>query len=405
MGNNNMSWHERLHKTMPHGSCTTSKNPVYLPDEPEIIVRGNGCRVWDDKGREFIDFRNGLGPVTLGYCYPEVDEAIKTQLKNGIIYGHPTALEAEVSEMVCERIPCAEQARFLKTGGEACAAAIYIARAYTGKDHIIQIGYNGWLNSLGVGAQVLPNQTSTDKPGVPAQVSALFHPTKWNDEAAIEKLFDEYSGNVAAVIVAANYPNFEEGKTFYPWLREITKKHGALLIFDEIVTGFRVAVGGVQEYFGVKPDLCVFAKGIANGMPLSIFAGTREVMKTCEKPGFSISSTYGGETLSLAVCRTVMQEYEKHDVIGHIWEHGSYMWGELDRMFVEKNIPIRMVGVAPCKVFSVQPGAPADIQERLYRTAYRNGVALYRVSYVNFSHKKDDIDEALKRMSCALDEI
>ncbi len=405
MSDQKKSWHERLHATMPHGSSTTSKNPVYIPDEPEIIVRGKGCRVYDDKGREFIDFRNSLGPVTLGYCYPDVDDAIKAQLENGIIFGHPTALEAEVSEMFCERVPCAEQAKFLKTGGEACAAAIYIARAYTGKDHIIQIGYNGWLNSLGVGAKVLPNQTSVAKPGVPAQISAFYHPAGWNNREQIENLFDEYKDNVAAIIVAADYKDFELGREFYPWLCEITKKNGSLLILDEIVTGFRVALGGVQEYFGFKPDLCVYAKGIANGMPLSVYAGSKEVMQTCKMPGFSISSTYGGETLSLAACRAVMQVHAKHDVIGHIRTEATYGWGELNKMLVEKDIPVRMMGVEACKQVTIQPGAPADMHKRFFSAAYRNGVSLYNGCYVNFSHKRSDIDEMLERMSRAIKEL
>ncbi len=405
MSNQNKSWHERLHATMPHGSSTTSKNPVYIPDEPEIIVRGKGCRVWDDKGREFIDFRNSLGPVTLGYCYPDVDEAIKAQLENGIIFGHPTALEAEVSEMFCERVPCAEQAKFLKTGGEACAATIYIARAYTGKNHIIQIGYNGWLNSLGVGAKILPNQTSMEKPGVPAQVSALYHPVAWNDTAAIERIFSEYNDDIAAIIVAASYSEFEKGETFYPWLREFTKKHNSLLILDEIVTGFRVALGGVQEYFGFKPDLCVYAKGIANGMPLSIYAGSKEVMQTCKKPGFSISSTYGGETLSLAACRAVMQVHAKHNVIGHIWEQATYAWDKLNDMLIAKDIPVRMTGVAPIKQVTMQADAPADMHKRFFSAAYRNGVSFYNAAYVNFSHKREDLDEVLQRMSRAIEEL
>lgn len=405
MSNQNMSWHERLKATMPNGSSTTSKRPTLLPDEPEVIMRGKGCRVYDEKGREFIDFRNSLGPVTLGYCYPEVDEAIKAQLENGIIYGHPTAIEAEVSEMLCERIPCAEQARFLKTGGEACSATIRIARAYTGKEHIIQIGYNGWLNSLASGARVLPTQETKVIPGVPDAISQLYHAAKWNDEELMTQLFDKYAGNVAAVIVSADYANIEAGRTFYPFLREITRKNGALLIYDEIVTGFRVRLGGVQEYFGVNPDLCVFAKGIANGMPLSVYAGTREVMKTCEMPGFSISSTYGGETLSLAACRAVMQVHAKHDVIGHIWNEGNFLWDNVNKIFEQKNIPIRMEGIAPCKSIEVQAGAPADTYANFMRAAYRNGVSLYGVSYTNFSHKHDDILEVIQRLSKACDEM
>lgn len=403
--NQNAAWTERLQKTMPHGSSTTSKKPAYLPEEPEVIARGKGCRVWDDKGREFIDFRNSLGPVTLGYCYPAVDEAIAEQMKNGIVYGHPTTLECEVSEMLCERIPCAEQARFLKTGGEACAATIRIARAYTGREHIIQIGYNGWLNTLASGARVLPTQEAKTIPGVPAAISELYHAVHWNDTETLTALFDKYPDNIAAVIVAADYGNFEAGRTFYPFLRELTKKNGALLIYDEIVTGFRVALGGVQEYFGVLPDLCVFAKGIANGMPLSVYAGTREVMKTCEMPGFSISSTYGGETLSLAACKAVMRTHQENDVVGHIWREGEYLWGAVNQLFAEKGIPMEMRGIAPCKQFAACPGAPAETVGSFFRSAYANGVSLYGVSYVNFSHKRTDVEETIQRLTRAMDQM
>lgn len=400
------SWNSRLKNTMPNGSSTTSKAPKLLPEEPEVIVRGKGCRVWDDKGREFIDFRNSLGPVTLGYCYPEVDNAIKAQLENGIAYGHPSAIECEVSELLCECIPCAEQVRFLKTGGEACAAAIYIARAYTGHEHIIQIGYNGWLNTLATGASVLPYQKAENaKPGVPSGISAYYHAVDWNDEDTINALFNEYRDNIAAVIVAANYGEFDKGATFYPFLREITSKNNALLIYDEIVTGFRVALGGVQEYFGVIPDLCVFAKGIANGMPLSVYAGKREIMKTCEMPGFSISSTLGGETLSLAACRAVINTYRTKNVVEHIKTHGEYIWSRLNKMFEENGVPIQLKGVPQCPQFRLQDGADPDIMTRFMRAAYKNGVSLYGVSYVNFSHSYSDLDETLGRLNRAIKEV
>jgi len=159
----NQEWYERLQQVMPFGSSTCSKKAQYLPDEPSVIVRGKGCRVWDAEGREFIDFRNSLGPITLGYRFSAVDDAIREQLDNGIIFGHPHPLECEVAEMLCEVVPCAEQARFLKTGGEAMAACIRLARAFTGRDHVIQIGYNGWINSLASGARVLPGQVPEPK--------------------------------------------------------------------------------------------------------------------------------------------------------------------------------------------------------------------------------------------------
>ncbi|NLB80280.1 MAG: aminotransferase class III-fold pyridoxal phosphate-dependent enzyme [Clostridiaceae bacterium] len=399
-------WNKRLIDTMPKGSSTASKAPKYLPEEPEVILRGRGCRVWDDKAHEFIDFRNALGPVTLGYCYPEVDQAITAQLKNGIIFGHPSSIECEVSEKLCEVIPCAEQARFLKTGGEACAAVIRIARAYTGRGHIIQIGYNGWLNSLAMGSRVLPNQVSgVQIPGVPSEISELYHAVKWNDIEGIRTLFDMYTNDIAAVIVAADYGEFEQGKVFYPFLRDITTANDAILIFDEIVTGFRVALGGVQEYFGVKPDLCVFAKGIANGMPLSVYAGKREIMQTCEKPGFSISSTYGGETLSLAACRAVIKIYKKLDVIGHIRTNGEYLWSKVNEIFNYNNIPIRLKGIPQCPVFTLTSESDKGVLDRFFRAAYANGVSLYNVSYVNLSHNLTDCDDAIQLISQAVKDL
>ena len=320
--------------------------------------------------------------------------------------GVPTALECEVSELLCQIIPCAEQAKFLKTGGEACAACIRLARAYTGRDHIIQIGYNGWLNVLASGARVLPSQAagaSKKLPGVPQEVSALFHAVRWNDENTITQLFEELDGKIAAVIVSADYADFYAGKTFYPFLRNITNKYGALLIFDEIVTGFRVAIGGVQEYFGITPDLAVFAKGIANGMPLSVYLGRRDVMHCSDRgQGVSISSTYGGETLSLAACKAAIETYRTKHVVEHLWSHGDYIWSRLNGLFEKYQYPLVMKGAAPCKTYTLQEGAKGNEIDAFIHECFKNGVSLYGVSYVNFSHQYADLDETLEKMEQSL---
>lgn len=398
-------WAERSLRTIPWGSSTCSKAPSFLPEEPGVIVRGKGCRIWDADGKEYIDFRNGLGPVTLGYGYPAVDEAIREQLANGIVFGHPHTLECEVAELVCELIPCAEQARFLKTGGEALAAAIRIARHYTGRDHIVQVGYNGWVNALASGSATLPGQKAQSVPGVPAAVSALHHASAWNDIGQLERLFEQYDGQIAALIVAADYEHIEAGKTFYPAIRALTEKHGTLLVYDEIVTGFRIAIGGVQQYFGVNPDLAVFSKGIANGMPLSVYAGRKEVMKACDVGGTVISSTFGGETLSLAAAKASMTIYKEQDVVGHLWKQGERMWGGLNRIFAEKDIPMKMAGLWPCPTFVAEPEAKGDLKERFFRLAYRHGVSLYNVSYVNYSHADQDIDETLERLQGVCEQL
>jgi len=400
----NASWAQRFQDAIPFGSSTCSKTAKYAPDEPAVIVRGQGCRVWDADGREFIDFRNSLGPVTLGYRFPAVDEAIRRQLESGVIFGHPHPLECEVAELICQVIPCAQQARFLKTGGEAVAACIRIARAITGRDHVIQIGYNGWLNSLAAGGRVLPGQVAAAAPpGVPQCLSNLHHACAWNDLPAVEKVFAEHPGQVAALVVAAAYADMAQGATFYPALREITRKNGALLVFDEIVTGFRIAIGGVQEHFKVEPDLVVFAKGIANGMPLSVYCGSRETMTAGQKT--VVSSTYGGETLSLAAAKTAIDVYRRQDVVGHLWRQGEKMWGGLNDIFRRRGVPAEMKGFWPCPQLCPAADAPAGLYERVVRAAYRHGVSLYNVCYVNFSHTDADIAEALGRMDQAMSNL
>jgi len=361
--------------------------------------------VWDADGREFIDYRNGLGPVTLGYRFPAVDEAIRRQLERGIVFGHPTAVECEAAELVCELVPCAEQARFLKTGGEAIAAAIRIARACTGRDHIVQIGYNGWVNTLAAGASALPGGPVTTLPGVPAAVSALHHAAGWDDIPGLTAVLDEFDGQVAAVVVAADYARMAAGREFYPQLRELTRRRGVLLVHDEIVTGFRLAVGGAGEHFGITPDLAVFSKGMANGMPVSVYAGSRDVMSACAPGKAVVSSTFGGETLSLAAAIACMTTYRDCGVVEHLWRQGERLWTGVGQLFTAASLPLTVRGLWPCPSIGAASGADAVVVPAFLRAAYRHGVSLYTVSYVNFSHHDDDIDETLRRLEKACADV
>ncbi|MEN6316283.1 MAG: aminotransferase class III-fold pyridoxal phosphate-dependent enzyme [Clostridiaceae bacterium] len=397
----------RFNAVIPYGSSTCSKAAKYEPEEPYAVIRGKGCRIWDVDGKEFIDFRNALGPVTLGYRFVSVDDAIREQLDSGIVFGHPHPLECEVAEMLKEIIPCAQRVRFLKTGGEAVAACIRLARAYTGRDHIIQIGYNGWLNSIAPGSRTLPGQTAKSIPaGVPEALSILHHACQWNDIGEIERLYAEFDSKIAAIVVAADYCNMEQGKTFYPFLRDITRKNGSVLIFDEIVTGFRIAIGGVQEYFKVVPDLAVFSKGMANGMPISAYVGDKDIMACCGMGGnTAISSTFGGEALSLAAAKTVIETYMREDVISHLWKMGERMWSGLKKLFDECSIPMQCSGLWPCPTFVETDMRCGMLKDRFFRSAYKNGISLYNVSYVNYSHREEDIDEALDKLAVACMEI
>jgi glutamate-1-semialdehyde 2,1-aminomutase len=234
----------------------------------------------------------------------------------------------------------------------------------------------------------------------------VHHAAGWNDVGAVSRLFELLPGQIAAVCVAASYAEMAAGKTFYPALRELANRHGALLVYDEIVTGFRVALAGVQQYFGVTPDLAVFAKGVANGMPLSVYCGRREVMALCDRGGpASISSTYGGECLSLAAAKAVIGVYRGQDVIGHLWRQGEAMWCGLDRLFRQRGVPLTLKGLWPCPQFVPEANAPADLLPRFLRAACRQGVTLYTVPYVNFSHREADIAEALARLERAVNDL
>ncbi len=398
------SWKTRLHASIPWGSSTNSKASRLLPEEPEVIVRGDGCRVWDDKGREFIDYKVALGPVTLGHRFGAVDDAIRRQLEDGISFGEPHPLEAEVAELFCSLVPGAEQARFLKTGGEANAAAIRLARAFTGRDHVVQIGYNGWLNSLALGAMTRPGHRADHPSGVPLALAELHHQLPWNDLDALEEVFGAYRGQIAAIVVAADYAGMADGATFYPALRQLADREGALLIYDEIVTGFRIAIGGVSEYFGVVPDLAVFAKGLANGMPLSVYTGRKDVLDLIDRGEVVVTSTLAGDALSLAAAKATMTTYRERGVTDHMWRTSTTLWDGVAQLFREFDVPLTVQGFAPCPAIVPHPDSPGAFDD-FVRAGYRNGVAIGGIPYVTFSHGDADIAETLDRLRTACEQL
>ncbi len=398
------SWERYDHSTryLGCGSSTLSKAATMRHEEPPLIERGEGCRVWDCDGNEYIDFANALGPITLGHAVPEINDAIAAQLSLGIVFGRPHPLEGEVAELLCEAVPCAERVRFLKTGGEAIAACIKIARHATGRKRIVQSGYNGWINTLSRPEGFVPAGVAAASlsRGIPAEIAALHTSLPWADANAWERVFAEYGDEIAAVVVAANYAEIEKGHEFVPAIRRLTERHGTLLVFDEIVTGFRLARAGIQEYFGVVPDLAVFAKGMANGMPISAYLGKGDLIDSSKELG--ISSTFGGETLSLAAVKAVMAFYEKHDVISHLWETASAIWNGATELFRSAGLEIELRGAPVCPMLWFGDGVSSDT---FFSAACRNGLLLYHVPYTTFSHRKADVAETLDRLASVVRQI
>src|SRR3990167_6285478 len=263
--------HEKASKVIPLGSQTFSKSKTQYPYgvSPYFIKKGKGSHVWDADNNEYVDFVNALAAITLGYNDPDVTNAVKAQLEEGTIFSLPHELEMQVAEKIVEMVPCAEMVRFGKNGSDVTAGAIRLARAYTKRDHVAVCGYHGWQDwYIGSTARNL---------GVPKSTRDLTHVFTYNDIDSLNKIFKEYPDQVAAVIMEPMNTT-EPLDGFLEKVRELTHKNGAVFIFDETITGFRYANGGAQEYFGVTPDLATFGKGIANGYPLSVLAGRKDIM-------------------------------------------------------------------------------------------------------------------------------
>jgi glutamate-1-semialdehyde 2,1-aminomutase len=266
---------ERALRTIPLGSQTFSKSKTQYPlgVSPFFIQRGLGSRVWDVDANEYIDFINSLAAITLGYQDPDVDSAVVAQLRQGVIFSLPHPIEMEVAEKIVELVPCAEMVRFGKNGSDATAGAVRLARAFTGRDHVAVCGYHGWQDWY--------IASTARNRGVPVATKALTHTWSYNDIASLEKVFQTFPQDIAAVMLEPmNLVEPQPG--FLQAVKELAHKHGALLIFDETVTGFRYAIGGAQQAFGVTPDLATFGKGLANGYPISAIAGRADVMRLME---------------------------------------------------------------------------------------------------------------------------
>jgi len=288
----------RAERVIPLGAQTFSKSRTQYPvgAAPLFAVRSQGSHTWDVDGNEYVDLVSSLGAVVLGYGDPEITEAVTRQLESGVTLSLSHPIEEKVASQLVELVPCAEMVRFAKNGTDATSAAIRLARAATGRDHVIATGYHGWQDWF-IGS-------TTRNLGVPQATSALTHAAPYNDVEAIERVIAEHPDGVAALIMEPMTSSFPDAG-YLEAVRELTHRHGIVLVFDEMLTGFRFAPGGAQEYFGITPDLAAFGKGIANGFPLSAITGRRDLMMLMEDVFFS--GTYGGETLSLAAASVVLE--------------------------------------------------------------------------------------------------
>ena len=315
---------------------------------PIYSARQQGGYFWDVDGHKYIDFNMGAGAVLLGHAYPTVVRAVQDQAAQGtgLSINHP--LELETAELLAELVPCAEMVRFCKGGGEANAVAVRIARAVTGRDKVAFCGYHGWhdwylsanlASESTLSKHLLPGITPR---GVPQQLAGTALPFEFNDLDSLHQVLDANSGEVACVILEAarSYlpePGFLEG------VRELTRQQGVVLILDEVVTGFRIARGGAQEYYNVIPDMATFAKCISNGFALGAVAGKRAVMEVAVDS--FISSVYWAEATGLAAGKATLREYLNQPVCTAVQDLGNAFVAGCLRVIAECGVPATMIGL------------------------------------------------------------
>ncbi len=353
---------------------------------PKYLAKGKGSHVWDVDGNEYIDYNAAIGPISLGYAYPAVDEAIKEQLEDGISFSLMHPLEVEVSELIQEVIPNAEAVKIAKTGADVCSAAIRISRAFTGRDKIFCCGYHGWHDwYIGI--------TSRNS-GVPESTQNMTYTFEYNDIEAIKAALDE---DVAAVILEPFI--FEAPKAgFLQELAEACRENGTLLIFDEMWTGFRIAVGGAQEYFDVKADLAVFSKACANGMPIAFLTGRADVMELFNSEVFSYT-TFGGEALSLAACKATIEELIAKNVPQYLDEKGALLKNGYNDLAKELGLEnyTKCVGYN-CRsmvTFTPEAGNGLELKTLMQQEMIKRGILWAGFHNMCFSHSDEDITYTL----------
>lgn len=377
----------RARAVIPSATQTFSKGPNQWVRgvSPYFLDRGEGAWVWDADGNRYLDYLMALGPIILGYGDAAVTKAVRERLEMGAVFSQMHELEVEVAELLIELIPCAEMVRFGKNGSDATSAAVRAARAFTGRERIACCGYHGW-HDWHIG-------TTTRNAGVPGAIQGLTHTFVYNDLESLEGLFARHPGEIAGVIMEAiGVETPEPG--YLAAVKELCHRHGALLIFDEIINGFRIAYGGAQEYFGVTPDLACFGKAMANGLPLSAVVGRRNVMAIFDEIFYS--GTFGGDTLALAACKATIEQFRARKVLDHLRDYGGRLYKALGSLIARNGVgeAMRLVGLESRSIL-VFPDAD-EYQSRLRRSyfmqeCHKRGLLFFGPHLPTAAHRDEEL--------------
>lgn len=397
----------KAHQLIPGGCHTYAKGDDQYPtDAPGFIVRGSGCRVWDADGNSFIEYGMGNRAVGLGHAYPSVVDRVRAELDNGSNFTRPSAIEVACAEQFLSLIDTAEMVKFCKDGSDATSGAIRLARAYTGRDLIACCAEHPFFSTddwfMG---------TTPVNAGIPDTVRQLTKTFPYGDLAATRALLERHRGEIAALILEPARTD-DPPAGYLEGLKALCQEHGAILIFDEMITGFRWHAQGAQKLYGVTPDLSCFGKALGNGFAVSALAGRRELMRLggldhTDKPRvFLLSTTHGGETHALAAAMATMDVYRNEPVIEHLHAMGDRLRQGAQEAIARHGLGehVKIIGRSCCLFFATLDADHKPSQS--FRTLFlqetiRRGVIMPSL-VVSYAHQPDDIDQTCDAIDGAL---
>ena len=372
-------------KVSPLAAQTYSKSYRYFCQglAPSFMDHGEGCYIYDVDGNKFIDYMCALGPVTVGYNNPEVNDAVINQVKKFASGSLQSELEVELAEKICQLIPCAEMVRFVKNGSDATTAAIRLARAYTGREKVLMSGYHG-MHDWSIGA-------SENFKGVPQAVRALTKNFRYND---LQDLEEKLKADEIAAVILEPIQSTGPDEGYLEGVKDLAHKYGAILIFDEVVSGFRYALGGASELYKVTPDLASFGKGMANGYAGSAVAGRKDLLEQIEQ-GVFISTTFGGDSIFMAAALATIKILERPNFFEHIRNIGTIQRNGLIELVNKYNLQdvLTVTGLPEHAGISFEGHGSLsylDIQSVYSQEMISNGILIFAIYNLNASHTEKE---------------
>jgi glutamate-1-semialdehyde 2,1-aminomutase len=379
------------------GGVTSARHPSkFIPGAyPIFMNRGKGSRVWDVDGNEYIDWIMSFGPVVLGHCHPRIDRAVRKSLGEGFCFTMVHPSQNELARELIATIPCAEMAKFFLSGSDATSAAIRIARIATGRDKLVRWGYHGWHDWCYGGAG-----SDRASVGVPDGIKQDILTFTYNNLDSLSRLFAENQGKIAGIIMQPYETSKELPRPgFLEGVLRIAHENGSIVIFDEIRSGFRVALGGSQEYFRVIPDLTCVSKAMANGFPISAVVGKREVMEAAGKTRFS--ATFFVNAFPMVAAIETIRELREKNAVAHMWRIGQRLMDGLTAIAGEQGVHLQMLGLPPIPMLKFTDPDEAR-REALHRAFFtettRRGVLFHpgHCWFLSLAHTDRDVDRTLE---------